>query len=143
MPDKLVFVKELKSGVTKGENPKQYPIIIDQDNEQWFIWTNTKLELNKAYLITFHENERQFKDIDAIKPVVNVFHQKALAETANRNDYIRNYSIPLGYAKDLAVAGKIEPTIKAMSEIAQDMYDWVQSRSDAEMARINPDKETK
>ena len=25
-----------------------------------------------------------------------------------------------------------------MSEIAQDMYDWVQSRADAEMERLNP-----
>ena len=129
--NKLVFCKELKTGQSE-KSANTWPEILDQDGEIWRIFRQqVKPELNKAYLIAFHIKEKGFKDIDQITPVVNVFHQKALAETANRNDYIRNYSILLGYAKDLAVAGKIEPTIKAM-------YDWVQSRADAEMERLNP-----
>jgi len=39
--DKLVFVKELRSGVTK--NGKSYPIVCDQDNELWYIFNDVNL----------------------------------------------------------------------------------------------------
>lgn len=104
--DKFVFVKELKNGLTKFQ--KSYPIVVDQENEQWHIFINTPtLEIKKCYLFSFINNDKGFKDIQKITPLVNIFQQKALKEVANKNDLIRNISIATSYSISLVVGGKI------------------------------------
>lgn len=105
--DKLVFVKELRSGITKTQ--KTYPLVLDQDNEQWHIFNAAAndLRVNASYLFSFEINEKGFKDIQSIKPLVNVFHQKALKEVASRNDLTRNISVATSYAISLVNGGNI------------------------------------
>ncbi len=133
--DKLVFVKELKSGTTK--NGKPYPIVCDQDNELWNIWNPINLEVNKAYLFTFHVNDKNFKDIDNVTPLVNIFQQKALKEVANKNDIKRDLSVALSYAKDLLIAHEV-PDKTAMFSIAYEIYDWMNTTAESLMPKEIP-----
>ena len=129
--DKLVFVKELRSGVTKTQKP--YPIVIDQDNEQWNIWNDVNLLISGSYLFTFVINDKGYKDIKKITPLVNVFKQKALKEVANKNDITKNLTVCLSYSKDLVIGEKIQPNeIYAM---AQQMYDWLTKTTDTIMPK--------
>jgi hypothetical protein len=124
--DKLVFVKELRSGVTR--NAKPYPIVIDQDNEQWNIWNDVNLLINGSYLFSFVINDKGYKDIKKITPLVNVFKQKALKEVANKNDITKNLTVCLSYSKDLVIGEKLQ-----LGEIyikAQEMYDWLTKTAD-------------
>lgn len=136
--DKVIVIKELKSGVTKGDNPKPYPIAVDQDNEQWFIWNQTcPLDLNKCYLVTFRVNDKGYKDIEKIIPLVNIFKQKALVEVANRNDVKRDYSIAINQAiQILAIEGKI-PEMADVFSTAWLIYDNVNSITNKVMEEIN------
>ncbi len=126
--DKLVFVKELKTGTTKDNT--NYPIVIDQDNEKWNIFRQAiKLELNKAYLFSFVKNDRGFNDIQRIVPVFNIFKQEALKEVANKNDVIRNYSIAISYAINLAGSGQIG--INDIFKWADDIYNALMEKADS------------
>lgn len=130
--DKLVFVKELKSGLTK--NQKVYPIVVDQDNESWHIFNQdaSNIQVNSSYLFTFEFNDKGFKDIQNITPLVNIFHQKALKEVASRNDVVRNLTVCLSYAKDLVIADKVTMTESPndIYSVAWEMYEWLQQTAD-------------
>ncbi len=105
--DKVIFVKELRTGITKKQEP--YPIVVDQDNNQWHVFqSDIKIDHNRVYLFTYHKNREGFNDIDGIKPLENIFKARALKELANTNDVIKNYSICLSYATNLAMSGRIE-----------------------------------
>ena len=129
--DKLVFVKELRSGVTKTQKP--YPIVIDQDNEQWNIWNDVNLLISGSYLFTFVINDKGYKDIKKITPLVNVFKQKALKEVANKNDITKNLTVCLSYSKDLVIGGKIELVDLYLK--AYEMYDWLTQSADKIMPK--------
>ena len=133
--DKFVFVKELKSGLTKGQ--KVYPIIVDQDNEQWHIFNQdtNALRTNTSYLFTYEINDKGFKDLLKITPLTNVFHQKALREVASRNDYVRNLGMMLSYAKDMVNAGTLE--MPQLFEKATEMYSWVNNEADRLMPKVD------
>jgi hypothetical protein len=126
--DKFVQVKEIKSGLTKGQ--KVYPIAIDQDNEQWHIFNQdaNSLRANTSYLFSYEINDKGFKDLLKVTPLTNVFHQRALKEIASRNDIVRNLGMMLSYAKDLVIADKIP--LDQMYSQAYLMYDWVQQDAD-------------
>jgi hypothetical protein len=126
--DKLVFVKELQSGLTKTQ--KVYPIVIDQDNDKWFIWEQNinDIHIQGSYLFTFEINDKGFKDIKKITPLVNLFQQKALKEVSNKNDIIRNLTVCLSYSKDLVIGGKIELIDLFLK--AYEMYDWLNENAD-------------
>ena len=126
--DKLVFVKELQSGLTK--NQKVYPVIVDQDNDKWYIFNQevNSLHLQGSYLFTFEINDKGFKDIKKITPLVNIFQQKALKEVANKNDIIRNLTVCLSYSKDLVIGGKME--LADLYLKAYEMYDWLNENAD-------------
>ena len=119
--NKFVFVKELKSGVTKGGKP--YPIVSDQNNEQWFIWTEANLVISGTYLFTYIINDKGFKDIKKITPLTNVFKQEALKEVANKNDIIRNLTVCLSYSKDLVIAERLQT--ENIYTNALTMYNWL------------------
>ena len=132
--DKLVFVKELSSGTTKGG--KSYPVVTDQDNEKWNIWLDgANLELQKSYLFTFVLNDKGFKDIQKITPVINIFHQKALKEVASRNDIVRNLTVCLSYAKDMFIAGVIGKEM--IFDEAMEMYQWINKEADSLMPKTD------
>ena len=58
--DKLVFVKDLSSGLTKTTS-KVYPIITDQDGEKWYIFNQdiNAIQLQASYLFTFIINDKE------------------------------------------------------------------------------------
>jgi len=126
--DKLVFVKELQSGLTKTQ--KVYPIVIDQDNDKWFIWEQNinDIHIQGSYLFTFEINDKGFKDIKKITPLVNLFQQKALKEVSNKNDIIRNLTVCLSYSKDLVIGGKQD--LGEMYLMAFQMYNWLNENAD-------------
>lgn len=134
MPNKLVFAKELKSETTS--TGKAYKSIIDQDVEKWPLWNPVEIQVGKAYLIEFHTNEKGFKDIDRITPVINIFQEKALRDVANKSDYKRDLFMSLSYAKDLMVAGKL-PDKVALFSMAYEIYDWVNSTANELMPKEN------
>jgi len=129
--DKLVFVKELRSGVTK--NGKPYPIVCDQDNELWYIFNDVNLLISGSYLFTFAINDKGYKDIKKITPLVNVFKQKALKEVANKNDITKNLTVCLSYSKDMVIGGKIELVDLYLK--AYEMYDWLTQSADKIMPK--------
>lgn len=134
MNNKFVFIKEIKSGTTRFQKP--YPIITDQDNDTWHVFNQgVQLELNKAYVFGFSFNDKGFKDIEQITPVVNIWKQEALKEIASRNDIIRNYSIALGHALEYFSGTK--PPLEEVFETAGQIYNFVDSKADAVMAEIN------
>ena len=126
--DKLVFVKELTSGLTKTNST--YPRVRDQDNELWNIFNQNinDIHLQGSYLFTFEINDKGFKDIKKITPLVNIFQQKALKEVANKNDIIRNLTVCLSYSKDLVFGGKME--LADLYLKAYEMYDWLNENAD-------------
>ena len=126
--DKLVFVKELTSGLTKTNST--YPRVRDQDNELWNIFNQNinDIHLQGSYLFTFEINDKGFKDIKKITPLVNIFQQKALKEVANKNDIIRNLTVCLSYSKDLVIGGKME--LADLYLKAYEMYDWLNENAD-------------
>ena len=131
MQDKFVYVKELKSGLTRTN--KVYPIIIDQDNEQWNIWNQdvNNILINSCYLFSFIINDRGFKDIEKITPLVNIFQQKALKEVASRNDIIRNLTVCLSYSKDMVVGGVLE--LDKIYDMTNQMYQFITDKVDSLM----------
>lgn len=136
MPNKLVFAKELKSETTS--TGKAYKSIIDQDVEKWPLWDPVEIQVGKAYLIEFHTNEKGFKDIDRITPVINIFQEKALRDVANKSDYKRDLFMSLSYAKDLMVAGKVSPADNVgLFSMAWQMYEWVNQTADKLMPKEN------
>lgn len=134
--DKVVLVKELKSGTTKGENSKTYPIVCDQNNELWNIWQKTcPLELGKVYLFTFHVNDKGYKDIEKITPLVNIFKQEALKEMASKSDIKKDYVMCLSYAKDLTVGNVIK--IDELFNWTEKMYEYIKDKTNSEFEKIN------
>jgi hypothetical protein len=126
--DKLVFVKELQSGLTKTNST--YPIVKDQDNERWYIFNQNvnDIHLQGSYLFTFEINDKGFKDIKKITPLVNLFQQKALKEVSNKNDIIRNLTVCLSYSKDLVIGGKQD--LGEIYLMAFQMYNWLNENAD-------------
>jgi hypothetical protein len=127
--DKLVFVKELTSGLTK--NQAVYPIVKDQDNERWYLFNGVNINdihIQGSYLFTFEINEKGFKDIKKITPLTNLFQQKALKEVSNKNDIVRNLTVCLSYSKDLVIAGKID--FGVLYPEAFEMYNWLNENAD-------------
>jgi hypothetical protein len=127
--DKLVFVKDLSSGLTKTTS-KVYPIITDQDGEKWYIFNQdiNAIQLQASYLFTFIINDKGYKDIQKITPLTNLFQAKALKEVSNKNDIIRNLTVCLSYSKDLVIGGKIELVDLFLK--AYEMYDWLNENAD-------------
>jgi len=127
--DKLVFVKELTSGVTKSN--ATYPKVRDQDNEVWNLFNGVNINdihIQGSYLFMFEINDKGFKDIKKITPLTNLFQQKALKEVSNKNDIIRNLTVCLSYSKDLVIGGKQD-----LDEIylrAFQMYNWLNENAD-------------
>ena len=127
--DKLVFVKELTSGLTKSN--AIYPKVRDQDNEVWNLFNGVNindLHIQGSYLFTFEINEKGFKDIKKITPLTNLFQQKALKEVSNKNDIVRNLTVCLSYSKDLVIAGKID--FGVLYPEAFEMYNWLNENAD-------------
>ena len=127
--DKLVFVKELTSGLTKSN--AVYPKIKDQDNEVWNLFNGVNINdihIQGSYLFTFEINEKGFKDIKKITPLTNLFQQKALKEVSNKNDIVRNLTVCLSYSKDLVIAGKID--FGVLYPEAFEMYNWLNENAD-------------
>jgi hypothetical protein len=132
--DKVILVKELKSNQTKGDNPKTYPVIYDQDGDQWHIFNpSCQMELNKVFLMTYKLNEKGFKDIEKITPLVNLFKTKALKEVANRNDLKRDLFMSLSYSKDLLIADKIKPD--EIFTKADEIFAWINTQTDKNMPK--------
>ena len=127
--DKLVFVKELTSGLTKSN--AIYPKVRDQDNEVWNLFNGVNindLHIQGSYLFTFEINEKGFKDIKKITPLTNLFQQKALKEVSNKNDIVRNLTVCLSYSKDLVIAGKQD--LGEIYLMAFQMYNWLNENAD-------------
>ena len=127
--DKLVFVKELTSGVTKSN--ATYPKVRDQDNEVWNLFNGVNindLHIQGSYLFTFEINEKGFKDIKKITPLTNLFQQKALKEVSSKNDIIRNLTVCLSYSKDLVIGGKQD--LGEIYLMAFQMYNWLNENAD-------------
>jgi len=126
--DKLVFVKELTSGLTKSN--ATYPKVRDQDNEIWNIFNQNinDIHLQGSYLFTFEINDKGFKDIQKITPLTNLFQAKALKEVSNKNDIIRNLTVCLSYSKDLVIGGKQD--LGEMYLMAFQMYNWLNENAD-------------
>ena len=127
--DKLIFVKELTSGLTK--NQAVYPIVKDQDNERWNLFNGVNINdihIQGSYLFTFEINEKGFKDIKKITPLVNLFQQKALKEVSNKNDIIRNLTVCLSYSKDLVIAERLQ--VENIYTNALTMYNWLNENAD-------------
>ena len=107
--DKLVFVKQVTQ--QQGRNGNPYIQVLEVDGTTWNVFPNiynAPIEANKAYLFTFDKNEKGFNDIKLIKPVVNIFKEKAMREIANKGEFFRHYSVCLSYAKDLVLGDKIK-----------------------------------
>ena len=122
--DKLVFVKELTSGLTKSN--AIYPKVRDQDNEVWNLFNGVNINdihIQGSYLFTFEINDKGFKDIKKITPLTNLFQQKALKEVSNKNDIIRNLTVCLSYSKDLVIGGKQD--LGEIYLMAFQMYNWL------------------
>ena len=127
--DKLVFVKELSSGLTKSN--AIYPKVRDQDNEVWNLFNGVNindLHIQGSYLFTFEINDKGFKDIKKITPLTNLFQQKALKEVSNKNDIIRNLTVCLSYSKDLVIGGKQD--LGEIYLMAFQMYNWLNENAD-------------
>ena len=134
MQSKFVFVTEIKTATTtKG---KAYTYFLDQDKLRWNMFGEEKAELNKGYVLDF-EKEGEWSNIKAIKPVINVFHQKALAETANRNDYKRDYSFAIGQAIEFFnVTAPPDIVIDDVLDAASVIYGAINKLADSEMAKL-------
>lgn len=130
--DKLVYVKSLERPLDKFG--KEYSKVTDQDNQTWAFFRDQKFEVGKAYLFTYENNEKGFPDVSKITPLVNIFVQQALKETAHKNDIIRNYTLCLSYAKDLVNGGKIN--LDEMEVFAMNMYNLTMRFADQEYNRI-------
>ena len=132
----MVFVKSAES--VTAPSGTVYLKIRDQDGSFWNIFSNitnkVKLDTGKCYLFNFQVNDKGFNDINLVTPLVNIFQQKALKEVANRNDFVRMYSMAFSYSKDLATAGKIELT--EMFDWSDKIYGYFQERADKEMAKL-------
>ena len=127
--DKLVFVKELTSGLTKSN--AIYPKVRDQDNEVWNLFNGVNINdihIQGSYLFTFEINDKGFKDIKKITPLTNLFQQKALKEVSNKNDIIRNLTVCLSYSKDLVIGGKQD--LGEIYLMAFQMYNWLNENAD-------------
>ena len=127
--DKLVFVKELTSGLTKSN--AIYPKVRDLDNEVWNLFNGVNindLHIQGSYLFTFVINEKGFKDIKKITPLTNLFQQKALKEVSSKNDIIRNLTVCLSYSKDLVIGGKQD--LGEIYLMAFQMYNWLNENAD-------------
>jgi hypothetical protein len=105
MPDKFIFVKEIK---TQTKNNRSWRQAVSQDGETWQIFLDNPLEVNKCYVFSYEKDtDKGWNNLTKISPLVNIFQQKALKEVANRNDILRNFSVAFAYSKDLVVADKI------------------------------------
>jgi hypothetical protein len=134
--DKVILVKELKSGKTKGDTPQDYLIPVDQDNDQWHLFRQTcPIELNKVYLMTFHLNEKGYKEVEKVTPLVNIFKAKALKEVANRNDITKNLAVATSYSIQLLVSDKIK--LDELFDYSKKIYDFIQQKTDEELDKLN------
>ena len=132
MPAKYVFIKEIRTQTKNGRTWRQ---IVTQDGESWNVFLDTPLEVGKCYVFSYEKDtERGWNNLNLVTPLVNLFTQKALKEVANRNDFVRMYSMAFSYSKDLASSGKIELT--EMFDWSDKIYGYFQERADREMAKL-------
>jgi len=132
--NKLVYVAELKTG-RSDKSTTPWTQCVDQNGEVWNLFhTKIKVEHQKSYLFTFHINEKGYKEIENITPVVNLFVQKAIQEVASRNDIKHDLFISVSYAKDMVVGGVLEPQNMLSKSI--EIYDFINSEADKIMASI-------
>lgn len=134
MPAKFVFVTELKTDQTRAG--KTYTYLYDQDKTRWNLFNGEQVELRKGYVFDFEVNG-EYSNVKAIKPVINIFQQKALAEVANRNDYKRDLFMAVSYAKDMVCANQTPAT--EIFALAESIYKWVNETTD----KLMPKDETK
>jgi hypothetical protein len=134
----FIFVKTIEKPLDKFQ--KTYTKITDHENKSWSFFRNDfTFEVNKCYELTYELNAKGYPDVQVIKPLANIFQQKALAEMANRNDVMRNLFMSLSYSKDLVAAGKLE-LANLMTE-ATLIYDWVNQKATEEIAAIQTPKQ--
>jgi hypothetical protein len=130
MPIKAVVIQELKVGTSKNG---EYQIAYDQTHTRWNIFSPMpKVDLNKSY--AFHyEVEGEYSNLKKIEPILDLFKREALKEVASRNDYKRDIFMSVSYAKDLLIAGKIEP--KELFTFADKIYTEVNKMVDKYMPK--------
>lgn len=127
--DKLVFVKEVRT-ITKGD--RSWVAVSDQDNITWNVFQPFAPPVKgKSYMFSYEKNAKGWNDLKKIAPVENVFQQKAMKETANRNDVIRNFAVSFSYAKDMAVGKLIE--LDKVFEWSDKIYNYFQTKADEGM----------
>ena len=134
--DKFVFIKTAEYVPTQSGG--KYLKVIDQEGQRFNVFDNilnkVKLEVGKSYLFKFSVNSHGFNDIELVTPLVNIFQQKALKDTANKQELFRNLSVALSYSKDLVSAGRID--LEDMFTKADEIYEYLQGRADKEMAKL-------
>jgi len=136
--NKLVYIAELKTG-RSDKSTTPWTQCVDQNGDTWNLFhTNVKIEHQKTYLFTYHINEKGYKEIEKITPVVNLFVQKAMQEVASKNDIKHDLYISVSYAKDMVVGGVLEP--QSMFIKAKEIYEFVNSESDKIMSQIQTPK---
>ena len=136
MQAKFVFITELKSDKTK--TGKDYWYALDQDKQRWNFFNGEKVELQKGYVFDY-EMSGDFMNVKVIKPVVNIFQQKALKDLANINDIKRELQVCLSYSKDITIATQKFDKVEMFS-LAYEMYDWLNSTADKLMPKTEDSK---
>ena len=136
MQNKVIVIKELKTGTTKKEPVKNYPIVIDQDGEQWAIWNQScPLDLNKVYLFRFEVNDKGYNDIRQIEPLVNIFKAKVAQEMASKSEIKRDLFMSLSYSKDLLSSDKLP--IDQLFTYSDTIYNYISSKAEGLMPKDN------
>jgi hypothetical protein len=135
-----VFVKELKTATTKQTN-KSYPIIVSHTGELWRLFNNEKVEIGKAYTISYEKSDDgQFKNVRQIIPLANIFKQQALKELSSINDIKRDVFMSLAYAKDIAVSlnqNSPEIPLEKIFNWSNQIYSYVIQKANTEYDSIN------
>jgi hypothetical protein len=129
--DKFVYIKSAET--MQGKSAK-YLKVLDQDGVAWNIFEQTPIpQIGKTYIFSFEKNG-EWNNITGIKPLVNVFQQKAVKEVANRNDFKRDFSIAVSYSIQLVAADKIP--LDKLFVYADQIYDAFQEKADQGMAKL-------
>ncbi len=132
--DKVIYVKKLEKPLDR--NQKEYLKVSDQNNEDWNLFRYAVMpEVGKCYLFTYEKDDKGYKTVSKITPLVNVFKQEAVKELANKNDILREWGIVTSYAVQLAVADKIKPDDILIW--AERIYEFIQTKAEEYYARTN------
>ncbi len=105
--DKVVFVKKLEK--PNDRTGKPYLKITDQNNQEWSLFRYTiEPQLSKVYLFTFEKNSKGYNEVSEIRPLVNIFEEKAVKKMADINDIKRELGICLSYSVSMVNNGILE-----------------------------------